>query len=512
MEVRLDQPVEDRSTEFKQWLDLSSHDDQSNVVHALIALVNFGGGQLVLGFKSDAQRNLVPADNEAPSDVRAAYPAERIQQIVSRYSTEPFEVTVEYVERPGTQIRHPIINAPAGYPNVVFPKRGSPDGTSLLKGKLYTRLAGPRSDAPQTSAEWSEFIDGLVARRRDKLVELLQPLPFSTAQDSQAPKVDEPRRRTVRDRMSDARPSPTAASVNMLIENLDSDEQRVLASPISEKRVSDFEAGIREQMTKSMPMMRLFAENSGLTFVPTYDEAYRFVLRRLSFKGPFVDNSNWHMMGEREFALGLDGYLMNQWVELIEARADDERITPDLESIKAFVRTSRDRMLSDGASPDLVLLLNFDRGNAPLDDLWRDNEWWSAPRPFHGADVHEVTFVNGQMEHMPVLEYGNNVGAGPLVAVIDTTDYELAMLNANPDTSDYLSFTVSPVNEARAGELLMRTPDLAHRLYEGQHHTPGSYGTAEAILRLQLMAEYRLDCAGELREKHHPRTIAAYLA
>lgn len=124
----LESPSESRAVEYKQWLDLDSPEHCALLAKSLIALANFGGGHLVLGFKSGKHGTLSLCDHEAPEDPRARYAPERIQQIVQRYSTTAFEVACHYIARQGSTAVHPVIEVPSNIPDVVFPKRGSPDG------------------------------------------------------------------------------------------------------------------------------------------------------------------------------------------------------------------------------------------------------------------------------------------------------------------------------------------------------------------------------------------------
>ena len=43
-------PREDLDKEYKGWLNLRSEDDQADIAQAVLALANYGGGHIILGF------------------------------------------------------------------------------------------------------------------------------------------------------------------------------------------------------------------------------------------------------------------------------------------------------------------------------------------------------------------------------------------------------------------------------------------------------------------------------
>lgn len=74
-----------------------------------------------------------------------------------------------------------------------------------------------------------------------------------------------------------------------------------------------------------------------------------------------------------------------------------------------------------------------------------------------------------------------------------------------------LDFTVEPLTREAAETCIRQSPEIRERMYAGKHHQPGAYSFEEAVLRMQLMADHKLMAAGEVRERHLPRTRSAWL-
>lgn len=51
LEQLVSQPREDLSSEYKDWLNLSANEHKATIAKAAIALVNHGGGFIILGFE-----------------------------------------------------------------------------------------------------------------------------------------------------------------------------------------------------------------------------------------------------------------------------------------------------------------------------------------------------------------------------------------------------------------------------------------------------------------------------
>jgi hypothetical protein len=517
LEALLRQPGEKRDVEHKQWLDLHMPHHQAVLAKALIALANFGGGQIVIGFKSGENGVLSVCDDEAPGNHGTVYAPEAIQGVVSRYLTHEFEVTCDYIVRPGSSMVHPIICVPSDVREVVFAKRASADGTTLARARLYTRLPGPRSDTPATADEWRNFIDGLVKRRSDDLIGLLtslSALPEGAGGRERAGRVDDERspKRSVRDRMSDV-PAPrfSIPTGEQPLDLLEPNERFVFENPVSDAKVVALRESIRDHLDRSMPTFKLFELVGTRSRLHAYDESFVFGLTHVSFKGPFVDRSSWAEVRDHQFALAIDEYLRHQWAELLAERAQDAPpVARSVESLQRFVEDASDELHRAGGQPDLVVLLE------PSEDdvnrlFMHERAWWDAPTVIRGTDVRDVTYLNGHLGQLPVLQIHGADVERPLLAIVDLSDYELLLANVGESEDHYLSLNVAALTEEEAQEWQLKSPAVAQSLYKGKHHTDGAYSTEEAVLRLQLMARYRMYAAGEIKERHRPRTISAWI-
>ena len=64
---------------------------------------------MVVGFDD---RSHGPVSTDHPSNVRAEFHADVIQGLVTRFASEPFEITVHFVDRDG--LEYPVIEIPPG--------------------------------------------------------------------------------------------------------------------------------------------------------------------------------------------------------------------------------------------------------------------------------------------------------------------------------------------------------------------------------------------------------------
>ena len=124
----VDAPQERLGVELKPWILPTEHHGIAKIAKACIALRNNNGGHLLLGFDDDGTSSPDP-----PADLAKVYHIDEIQQIVSKYASEPFAVTVEFRDSRGQT--HPIVAAPEGVLIPVFAK-----STLLDPGNKKTRL------------------------------------------------------------------------------------------------------------------------------------------------------------------------------------------------------------------------------------------------------------------------------------------------------------------------------------------------------------------------------------
>lgn len=151
-------PRESLDLELKQWIDPGRPDGAAKIARACMALRNNNGGRLVIGFRDDGR----PDAGNAPADVRAAFHPDVVQEIVSKYSAERFEVEVRFAEVGGQA--YPVVVVPSGVRTPVAAKAdlASPDGKPLVRDHaVYVRSLGSNNTVSTTEArrgDWENLI------------------------------------------------------------------------------------------------------------------------------------------------------------------------------------------------------------------------------------------------------------------------------------------------------------------------------------------------------------------
>jgi hypothetical protein len=147
-------PSETLDTELKNWIDPSTPHAQSILVKAVLALRNHGGGQILVGFDDTTHQ---PVPTPVGLDVRLAFHSDTLQALVSRFASQPFEITVEFAERDGQL--HPVIFVPAGVRTPVATKSELKDGTKTLVAcdTVYVRTLDSNRTPSSARASWKDW-------------------------------------------------------------------------------------------------------------------------------------------------------------------------------------------------------------------------------------------------------------------------------------------------------------------------------------------------------------------
>lgn len=171
-------PVEDLDAEYKNWLDLREERDRTTLAKAVIALANHGGGVVVLGFE-ELPTGLVPRPKPAEiPDVTQ----DSVNEAVQRYAEPQLHCRLHTVKHPVAGSVHPVIRVPGGDVPVVS-KRDQPKG-GLRQYKAYMRKPGPRSEEPQTAAEWRMLLDRCVWARREEILNAIRGIVLGRVEES----------------------------------------------------------------------------------------------------------------------------------------------------------------------------------------------------------------------------------------------------------------------------------------------------------------------------------------
>jgi hypothetical protein len=153
-------PQESLSLELKTWLDPASPQHKAVAVRGLMALRNRNGGQLLIGFKDDGE----PRSDAPNFDLKKAYHADLMQDLIAAHASQRFEVEVEVFNYAGAErVR---ITAPAGVivpvavrSAIKHPETGKPDLLAFGEVPFRTLAANGRpSTAACQPGDWPDLM------------------------------------------------------------------------------------------------------------------------------------------------------------------------------------------------------------------------------------------------------------------------------------------------------------------------------------------------------------------
>jgi len=178
LQAFLKYPAETLDREIKDWLDLTDLKrglECANLAKACIALENYGGGSVLIGFAQT--RNLWEPNNSGrPSqeDYGAWYSVDHVNSVVARYAEPPFHCEVHNVRHPHSDHEFPIVLVPGTEKVPIQCKRDDPEREHCRHHAHFTRLAGPpRSEEPRTAKDWNDIHEKCFSNR---LAQWLRPL------------------------------------------------------------------------------------------------------------------------------------------------------------------------------------------------------------------------------------------------------------------------------------------------------------------------------------------------
>jgi hypothetical protein len=151
-------PAESLNVEVKRWIDPTEPDGIAKIARAALAIRNRNGGYLIVGFDD---KTLQPDIEHQPEDVRSVFHVDRIQGIVSRFSSDLFEVGVAFGERDGHE--YPVIVIPEGVRTLVAAKADLIDGGKRLvhHGGVYFRSLSSNGTPSTTLARLEDWLTEL---------------------------------------------------------------------------------------------------------------------------------------------------------------------------------------------------------------------------------------------------------------------------------------------------------------------------------------------------------------
>jgi hypothetical protein len=166
-------PSETLDFEVKQWLDMTDAESQGTVAKALIALENHGGGFLLIGYKEDSTKKLVP-DPIRPVSLEP-YFTDAMNAILKKRAEPAFHVEVTLQRHPVTKEEFPLVRVTGQSKVPVRSDSATPKG-SLKQHVYYIRAPGPESRGPLNAAEWNVLLRRVLLNQREEIVSLLRTL------------------------------------------------------------------------------------------------------------------------------------------------------------------------------------------------------------------------------------------------------------------------------------------------------------------------------------------------
>lgn len=131
-ESLLAHPREDLDVEIKGWLDMSDGIASADLGKALLALANHGGGFVLIGLQeSDGQWEEAAG---RPSEL-GVYSQDAINSIVARYAEPPFQCSLMLIERPGAELKYPVVRVPSGVEVPVRSKGDDPERRHIVSDR-----------------------------------------------------------------------------------------------------------------------------------------------------------------------------------------------------------------------------------------------------------------------------------------------------------------------------------------------------------------------------------------
>jgi hypothetical protein len=150
----IERPQESLSVEIKRWINPDTSEGIAKIVKGAIALRNFGGGFFVIGLDNET---LLPDKEHEPPNIRNLFHIDKIQGMIGKYSSSPFEVTIDFIAREG--VEYPVITIPAGVKTPVATKSELLDhGKVLIKADtVYVRSLLANNTPSTTTATWKDW-------------------------------------------------------------------------------------------------------------------------------------------------------------------------------------------------------------------------------------------------------------------------------------------------------------------------------------------------------------------
>lgn len=150
----LDSPSESLNVEIKRWIDPDSPDGKAKIIKSCLAMRNNNGGYLIIGFDNKTGK---PDLDHMPTDIYIKFHSDHIQDMVSRFSSVPFEVTVHLREKDGDE--YPIIEVGSGIqvPVVTKSELKTEEKYLIKQNTVYVRTLNSNYTVSTSEATYKDY-------------------------------------------------------------------------------------------------------------------------------------------------------------------------------------------------------------------------------------------------------------------------------------------------------------------------------------------------------------------
>jgi hypothetical protein len=177
LEEKIDQiienPRESLSVELKDWIDPTNIDGKLKILKAVIAMRNNDGGIFIIGIKKDGSLNVT----DAPDNVEQIFNVDDIQGLITKHSSESFEITICFRERCGKKFVG--IAIPSGVKIPVAVKKPLVDNGKeyIHKNVVFVRSLDANNIPSTTKAtykDWANITDKCFENRESDIGRFLR--------------------------------------------------------------------------------------------------------------------------------------------------------------------------------------------------------------------------------------------------------------------------------------------------------------------------------------------------
>ena len=150
----INQPNETLSIELKSWIDPGSNSGIEKIVKACLAMRNNNGGSLLIGFDNEKGNPIIEG---APEDVLSDFHVDKIQGLLTKYSSESFEVYIHYPKIDGNT--YVVIEIPTGVKTPVATKSALIDENKnfIRENKIFVRTLNANNTPSTAEANYKDW-------------------------------------------------------------------------------------------------------------------------------------------------------------------------------------------------------------------------------------------------------------------------------------------------------------------------------------------------------------------